>query len=224
MNKDDYFKNGYCVVDINELFKDQDSLNIIKDTVEELAQPHNRQDYFNYRLNFEGVPYSTDSHVPVDKIQEKLREGVERNVKPTQRWYETKGYGKFAPTFNYIKESVEQYAGTIYDVKPDHYIHAQVNLTIYEDGDFIDPHSDGQNEGRFAIFLIYMSDPEKYNDGGGKLIIKDKKANIDDSVIPTFGKFVILEFTKNNINHAVEPVKNGFVRTCFLAIVSERKK
>jgi hypothetical protein len=214
-------ERGYVVRDTREILNDPEKIKEIKGVISDLISPNNIPEYFKYRANFEEVPYSSSSHISVSEIENEVKKHALLNRKPTQRWMETNGNQMAPEMFNYVKESIESYASKIYDIKPGYHMHTSINLTLYVDSDFIDPHRDGQNEGRLAIFLIYMTEPEKYNDGGGKLIITDD--GLHDEIIPTFGKFVVLDFTKNNVNHAVEPVKNGFKRTCFLAIVSEKE-
>ena len=89
---------------------------------------------------------------------------------------------------------------------------------IHENGDFIEPHTDGNNLGRLCVILAYLSDIEDYNDGGGKLIIRDKDNNTHE-VLPVKGNYVMLDFTNHNINHAVEVVKNDFERYCYLSFI-----
>jgi Rps23 Pro-64 3,4-dihydroxylase Tpa1-like proline 4-hydroxylase len=217
MNKDDLFKNGFCVVDVDELIPKEMQL-IIREQVEHLSDPIMRGKHFHYRIDAGGK----DSKVPLNEVQHRLKLIKKQGQKVSQQWYQSFDFGNFHSLEMYMKDVIENYAKTIYQVAENNVIHAHVQLTIYENGDFIVPHQDGQNAGRLAIFLVYMSDPEEYHDGGGKLLIKDN--GINESIIPTFGKFVILDFTKNNVNHAVEEVKNGFRRTCFLAIVTERNE
>lgn len=71
------------------------------------------------------------------------------------------------------------------------------DLTLYTKNNFIEPHEDGYVEGRLCVVLIYLNDD--YQDGyGGELVI-------NESIIvkPEFGNVVILDFTKNNVNHEV---------------------
>jgi Rps23 Pro-64 3,4-dihydroxylase Tpa1-like proline 4-hydroxylase len=89
------------------------------------------------------------------------------------------------------------------------------NFTLYEDGHFIDPHSDGLNVGRVCGLIIYLSYEEDYNDGGGELVI-ETNSNTEYVIKPIFGTFSLLDFTKNNIRHSVNAVKNGFKRYSFI--------
>ena len=87
------------------------------------------------------------------------------------------------------------------------------NVTLYEDGDFSRMHKDGQNIGRHAVILIYFGD--NHNDSGGEFVF-----GTDDKVAPVTGNFVMLDFTKNNPEHGVEIVKNGFKRITYIDFVA----
>mgnify|MGYP006194963861 FL=1 len=69
--------------------------------------------------------------------------------------------------------------------------------------------------------LIYLSPEKEYIDGGGKLILQDK--GYYDEVIPVDVNFAILDFSKNNPNHAVEAVKNNFVRYTYINFIERRE-
>jgi Rps23 Pro-64 3,4-dihydroxylase Tpa1-like proline 4-hydroxylase len=94
------------------------------------------------------------------------------------------------------------------------------NITLFENGDFINEHKDGYNEGRICVFLIYLSDSQTYNDGGGKLIIKNN--DIIEEVYPINENFTILDFTQNNVTHEVTTVKNDFKRLTYINFISKK--
>ena len=70
------------------------------------------------------------------------------------------------------------------------------------------------------MVLIYLSDEKDYIDGGGKLILQDK--GYYDEVIPIHLNFAMLDFSKNNSNHAVEMVKNDFKRFTYINFIQVR--
>ena len=65
--------------------------------------------------------------------------------------------------------------------------------------------------------MIYLSDEKDYIDGGGKLIIDD--GDTKEEVLPVKYNFSILDFTENNVNHAVEVVKNNFRRFTYIDFI-----
>ena len=127
---------------------------------------------------------------------------------------------------NYFRKQIEKFIPNIYTDLKNNITHVD-SLTFYKDGDFIENHVDGENMGRRCVILIYLSDETDYetdheNDGGGQLIIKtnDEEIYID----PIKENFVILDFTKNNLQHAVSPVKNGFKRYTYVDFIYNKKE
>jgi len=96
-----------------------------------------------------------------------------------------------------------------------------IQISLYEDGDFSEVHFDGINPGRACVIIIYLSDPEEYNEGGGELFIGHNLKKVGpmnvfedpyEKVIPIYGNYAIMDFTKFNVGHSIEMVKNGFKR------------
>ena len=93
-------------------------------------------------------------------------------------------------------------------------------LTLYEPGDFTLMHRDGQNPGRLCAVLVYFS--KEYNESyGGQLLLKHNNKYIE--VLPVYGNYVILDFTRHNIEHGVNQVRNGFKRMAYLSFVREKQ-
>jgi Rps23 Pro-64 3,4-dihydroxylase Tpa1-like proline 4-hydroxylase len=106
------------------------------------------------------------------------------------------------------------------------------SITLYENGDFINWHTDGNGNPndelrRVCVILMYLSDESEYNDGGGKFLVERKlKDTVTTTqpeqyieVLPLKENFVVLDFRNNNLKHAVEEVKNNFKRYCYIAFV-----
>jgi Rps23 Pro-64 3,4-dihydroxylase Tpa1-like proline 4-hydroxylase len=82
-------------------------------------------------------------------------------------------------------------------------------LSLYNDGCFLRNHQDGYSDDRHCAMLLYLS--TDWEDGkGGELVIDDTSI-----VPPIYGNVAILDFTKHNPYHMVNPVK-GFNRYCLL--------
>lgn len=95
-------------------------------------------------------------------------------------------------------------------------IRESIDLTMYVKDDFIQEHSDGIDAGRYCVILIYLNDDYK-NGYGGELAI-------DGSIVikPEFGNITILDFTKNNIIHRVNPVlDDNFKRFAYIKFFYE---
>jgi hypothetical protein len=96
-------------------------------------------------------------------------------------------------------------------------------FTLYQDGDFSEVHYDGINPGRTCVMLIYLSDPNTWQEGdGGELAIGHHIAKNDEQIQyflppyvkcqPIYGNYAIMDFTHWNMGHSIEVVKNGFNR------------
>jgi hypothetical protein len=71
------------------------------------------------------------------------------------------------------------------------------------------------------VVLIYLSDENDYNNGGGELkIVENGSVNY---VKPTLGNFAILDFTLNNPDHSVVSVKNDFRRLTYIDFVHDKE-
>jgi Rps23 Pro-64 3,4-dihydroxylase Tpa1-like proline 4-hydroxylase len=75
--------------------------------------------------------------------------------------------------------------------------------THYDEGCFIEPHKDGVSLSRLCGILIYLN--KNYDITNGGLLVLENKTTI----IPEFGKVVLMDYTKNSIEHSVTPVLNG---------------
>jgi len=96
-------------------------------------------------------------------------------------------------------------------------------FSLYEDGDFSEVHFDGVNPGRACVIILYLADPDTYHEGdGGELflghnLIKDERGihrflEPYEKCIPVYGNYAIMDFTKFNVGHSIEMVKNKFQR------------
>jgi Rps23 Pro-64 3,4-dihydroxylase Tpa1-like proline 4-hydroxylase len=82
-------------------------------------------------------------------------------------------------------------------------------FTLYNDGCYLQNHQDASFGGRHCAMLIYLSN-DWDETKGGELVIDNTHI-----VPPIYGNVAILDFTKFNPYHSVNPV-NGFDRYCLL--------
>jgi hypothetical protein len=83
-------------------------------------------------------------------------------------------------------------------------------FTYYEDGDFIQSHTDSVSPGRISVLLLYLN--REWKDGdGGELILNGK-----EKVAPVFGNFVLLDYVENSLEHEVLPVTGEFKRYTYV--------
>lgn len=152
---------------------------------------------------------------PVSEIQSILDKF--KTNKFIQRWKEMPA-GNIPDCNQYFENLSRRIISKKYiDFRPESFRFSSA-FSLYENDDFIRAHRDGANPGRVCAVLIYLSDEKDYNDGGGSLILEDN--GIYEKVTPVRGNYVLLDFTKHNLVHSVEKVKNNFKRFCFISFVS----
>jgi hypothetical protein len=218
----DLIETGYYFGKIEELGVNMDEFN--QNIIPVVESAETKEDYlyrFDYR-NFSefGGPYEPS----ITKEEIPLREEFVKNnnLEIVQKWWESiKFTGDLSKSKDYFKKIVEDYVTKIYPELKDNIEH-QMAFTIYEDGDCITPHNDGENRARKCVILIYLSDEKDYINGGGELVVME--GGDTKSLVPTKGNFSLLDFTHNNPNHAVNPVKNGFRRLAFIDFIFNKKE
>jgi Rps23 Pro-64 3,4-dihydroxylase Tpa1-like proline 4-hydroxylase len=178
-----------------------------------------KEDYL-YRYEYKNFSQFGGDYKPSitkEEIEERNQFIIDNNLEVVQKWWESVQFtGDLSKSKDYFKEIVEKYVVKIYPELKDNIEH-QAAFTIYEDGDHITPHNDGENKARKCVVLIYLSDEKDYIDGGGKLIIDD--GDTKEEVLPVKYNFSILDFSENNVNHAVEVVKNNFRRFTYIDFI-----
>jgi GDP-L-fucose synthase len=217
-------KDGFYVGHINEIVRTErhefeDAIKIIK----QLAT-NERENYFNYRYSIVGESEYPDL-IKISEIEKRKQQVEENNLGVIQKWYEMLSVIEIPTLYPYFVKLIESFISKPYpeiDIdKKNMYCHA--SFALYEDGDFIEEHRDGDNPGRLCAVFIYLSDSKDYNDGGGKLIIT-KNDGTKIEILPVRGNYVILDFTTHNLIHKVEPVKNGFKRYSYLGFIYNTEK
>lgn len=219
LDRDKFFETGYYVGNIDEIFQDKSEFN---DFINELkTMSENKKDYvYRFEYNHENTePNYVNSVKTKEEIDARDKHIKENGYRTIQRWWETFGNGIHNDLKKKFRRKIENF---IFDVYPDlspKNITYNDNFTIYENGDFIEMHQDGFNANRKCVILIYLSDENDYNNGGGELVIDDNGTHV--IVKPVNTNFAMLEFEKNNIGHAVKSVTNDFVRYTYIAFVEK---
>jgi hypothetical protein len=224
IDKEELLRSGIHIGKTDTIITDNELHNEI---IEKVKQYSESKKAFKCRYEFEGDYGVYKRRVELNEIEDRDKYVIENNVKVFQKWYESDltldldEVRGLHGCVEYFKNLVDSF---IIDVYPDlkNNIMHNSTITLYEDGHFIIPHQDGQNVGRKCGILIYLSDEKDYNDGGGKLITKVDNNTID--VYPFKENFVILDFTKNNLLHSVEHVKNGFKRYAYIDFVYNKSE
>jgi GDP-L-fucose synthase len=218
----DFIDSGYYFGKIEELSIDMDEFNLHIDIVKQSAET--KDDYL-YRYEYKNFSQFGGDYKPSiskEEIEGRNQFIKDNNLEVVQKWWESVSFSEdLTKSKDYFKEIVEKYVVKIYPELKDNIEH-QMAFTIYEDGDHITSHNDGENKARKCVILIYLSDEKDYINGGGELVIME--GGMVKSLNPTKGNFSILDFTHNNPNHSVSPVKNGFRRLAFIDFIYDKKE
>jgi GDP-L-fucose synthase len=218
----DFIDTGYYFGKIEEMGVNIDEFN--KHIIPVIKSAETKEDYL-YRYEYKNFSQFGGDYKPSitkDEIEERNQFIKDNNLDVVQKWWESvKFTGDLSTSKDYFKKVVEDYVVKIYPELKDNIEH-QMAFTIYEDGDHITPHNDGENRARKCVILIYLSDEKDYINGGGELVVMED--GDVKSLIPIKGNFSMLDFTHNNPNHAVNPVKNGFRRLTFIDFIFDKKE
>lgn len=205
----------------NELWYLQDIISEIKEySVKERDKLMCRYDYT--LLNENGINENDgfEHTIPLSDVLDRDVFVRENNREITQKWLEFEGFNDRCNFFIEISKRILDFFYS--DIEIEYY---QIpHFALYEDGHFIQEHNDGKNIGRVCGLIIYLSDEDDYkNEGGGELVVHTNSKKIYE-ISPVFGTFTLLDFTKNNIRHSVNEVKNGFKRYSFIYFFYEKQK
>jgi len=161
------------------------------------------------------------------------------DIRTTQQWsrlqlenFEGAEAQKIRDMDTYFEDVIRKHTSLIYPElfdKKDTF-RVATGYSLYEAGDFSEMHFDGINPGRACVIVFYLADPLTYhNDDGGELLIgQDIKTNNQQILefnqsavkcIPVYGNYVIMDFTKFNVGHSIELVKNKFKRFAIQSFV-----
>jgi hypothetical protein len=219
---DQYHRNGYVHLRIEDLLhsaEDVEQFNKLADAAQ--AMPIDN-DHYQYILSVKGFhndpewPFKTS----VELRDQKLEKIKQLNLLDTQRWYESSsGADNLKQQFqNVVKKFIRNFYPEIGENFSN--LHAQDAISVYINGDHTQPHRDGQNPGRLCALLMYLTPETQYNNGAGELVInRDESTDVIMKVKPVRGNVVMLDFTKHNPFHAVDPVTNNFIRHCYISFI-----
>jgi len=212
-------EKGYYFGNITEIVKDLPKFNNLSDNLIELSIDKSK--YYTYRHNI-NKQYNAKNSIEIWEIPERKKFVEDNNLDVFQQWYESNKdpNGDLKNIHDFFRGITVDAVSNIYSNLNSKNVQHVDNFTIYENGDYINVHNDGNNPGRVCVILIYLSDPNSYNDGGGKLRIHNPTTlQSIDEVIPVRGNYALIDFTKHNISHSVEMVKNDFSRFCYINFV-----
>lgn len=159
----------------------------------------------------------TNTFIPLNELENRLKFIKDNDGKVDQQWYFSDISALPIHNFDALSYSrkISNFIGEIYDTDS-RYIHLNpLNVTYYAKDDFIDEHRDGKNLNRLCAFLLYFGNNQLHiKEQGGRLIINSTGEPI--YIEPVRPNYVILDFTKHNILHAVEKCATDFNRFTLL--------
>jgi Rps23 Pro-64 3,4-dihydroxylase Tpa1-like proline 4-hydroxylase len=202
---------------VNDFTEFQYYIDLLKDTA------NNKDFYYSVRQSVTSTPegYEFPFQFDIKDYPERKRLIETAGVRVTQQWYQLNSApmvdGYAVDLRPYFRKLTIKIATQAYPELHADNIHHNDAFTLFEKGDFINSHVDGQNPGRLFVLLLYLSDEQDWNDGGGELIISDN-GNYE-RVKPFKGAFTLLDFKTHNIEHSVESIKNNFRRFTYLNFV-----
>jgi GDP-L-fucose synthase len=218
---------GYYFGKLDEIINNEDGFTQILDGIYDSTKDNKNFGYrFDYKIVTEKNPNAVDTwnkklHYTLDEVTNLEKYIIEKEGSEVQRWWETTSYDdNLQKGRDLLRKKIEEFLLKIYPDLNDNFNH-QDAFTIYENGDHITPHNDGENRKRYCVVLIYLSDENDYNNGGGELKINEN--NQINLIKPVLGNFAILDFTLNNPDHSVEKVKNDFRRLTYIDFVHDKK-
>lgn len=141
------------------------------------------------------------------------------NILYSQMWY----YSDLRSTFNY--EEINKFEKYIKDMiiyffdfeETQEYSLFAPQLTYYNDGCYLQNHSDGTGTGRICAMLIYLN--ESYDEKDGGILV----LNNNERIVPTFGKIALIDLQTFDIPHMVTKVEGGPGRYALLSFVKTKE-
>lgn len=222
MIKDQLSEKGYYIGKIDEVIKHQEVFQKMINKLIRLSD--DKKLMYRYRHVIRMHP-ELGRDCSVEEIDARRKMVQDNNWTIGQQWYETIKTPENAEIFQFFRNAVAEFVPSLYPELNKKNIRYNDNFTLYENGDFIENHNDGGyllNQGRLCVILIYLSDITDYHDGGGKFILTNNLYR--EEVLPVKGNYVMLDFTKHDLFHEVEEVKNNFRRFCYINFVYNKEK
>lgn len=215
ISPNDFMSEGAYVGNLFDFVK-EDEIEKLKSVIEDIKQYSidNRETKLRCRYNHNGQEdegYHYEHAIPLSEIAERDQFIIDHGLVATQKWLEFNGNSTDVEYFMKICEKINNALYPQIEMNTS----LMGGFTLYEDGHFICDHKDGNNPGRVCVIIIYLTDESEYNDGGGELIIKTNSQK-EYTIKPVLGTFSVLDFSKSDVHHAVNKVKNGFKRYSFI--------
>jgi hypothetical protein len=222
----DFLDEGAYVGNIMDFIND-DEYNEMLSVIEKVKEYSivNRDTELRCRYMINGEEGNYEHSIPLSEVESRDNYIKENNIGVFQKWFEYKVKTKpdEPDIFDYFKNFCKRILDHFYPNYEINYDNRTGGFTLYEDGHFIQDHKDGNNPGRVCVIIIYLSSDSEYNNnGGGELVIKTN-SHKEYTIEPILGTFSLLDFSKNDVHHQVNMVKNGFQRYAFINFFYQTK-
>lgn len=216
MDIESYLRQGYYQGTIDEIFPD---LTLLENKFSEIQRSFVNKENTTWEYN-NAIPDHPEMPVFIElgEIHKRHKMVKLNNLNVFQQLYVSPIPPDMVTVF---RDHITDFLKTIYPIEKDYIYHHNSRLNALTCGDFIKSHRDGDNKDRLCGIIIYMSEQESYdeNQGGGELVI-----NTNIIIPPVKGTFVLLDYTKHNLEHEVRIVKNNFIRFAYVSFISKVPK
>lgn len=184
------------------------------------------------------VPY-TGAQNRKDFVKKVINGGGK--IRTTQQWarlklenfnYDEEKESKVREMHMFFENVIREHTSLIYPelMEKKETFRLATGYSVYDDGDFSEVHFDGINPGRACVLIMYFADPNTHQEGdGGELFLghnikTNSKQVLEfeepfEKCLPVYGNYAIMDFTKYNVGHSIEMVKNNFRRFALQSFV-----
>jgi len=189
--KEELLNNGFVSFSINDSMLDSIS-----------CEFENNKIFDRLQISFDGVGNSQQTGFNGFQSNEIKKNELKNKNNLSQIWHWCKDNN------NLTNELLYKIFSQFYNHKKDE-LNIMSSITLFTEGCFIENHFDGMSSDRIAGILIYLNKNYDENNGGC-LILKNKT-----KIIPEYGNVVVIDYTKNSVEHLVTKViKNDRKAIC----------
>ena len=184
------------------------------------------------------IPY-TRSQNRKDFVKKVISGGGK--IRTTQQWarlkfenfsYDEEKENQVREMHRFFEKVIREHTSLVYPelMEKKETFRLATGYSVYDNGDFSEVHFDGINPGRACVLIMYFADPSTHQEGdGGELLLGHNIKTNNQQVLefkepfekclPVYGNYAIMDFTKYNVGHSIEMVKNNFRRFALQSFV-----
>jgi Rps23 Pro-64 3,4-dihydroxylase Tpa1-like proline 4-hydroxylase len=235
-----YVGNGYDILTKEEL---EEIESVVKKDLSrglENSITKNQTSRWKYfitgKWNNDELAERMNKKIDIDEINERKKFITDNNIITDQSWYSIHIDGYLYSNIDMFIMNIKfkDFIKKLYNIPQEDDVQIGTpEITLYKKDDFILCHQDGQNKNRLCGILLYLDDANNLyeDDWGGRLFIESSKSqknlngnesiySLETNVRPLRPNYVVIDFSKNNPWHAVEPCKVDFNRLAILTFAT----